>query len=215
MTPFRFTLRGDGPSDDMLLPVIRWVLMQHLKDVPLDGQFADWRALPRKPVDLADEIAASLKLFPCDLLVVHRDVETKLREERVEEIRKAVEKAGGTRGGIPPHVCVIPVRMSEAWMLFDEQAIRCAAENPNGKCKLNLPPLKRVESIADPKGILNKALITASELSGRRLEKFVRPGRARRVAEAIENFTPLRQLPAFKLFEADIRALAESWEPPE
>ena len=215
MTPFRFTLRGDGPSDDMLLPIIRWVLMQHLEGVPLDGQFAQWRTLPRKPVDLTDEIVTCLKLFPCELLVVHRDVETKSRDERVEEVSKAVAKARRTRSDLPPHVCVVPIRMSEAWILFDEQAVRCAAENPNGKCKLNLPALKRVESIAYPKANLEESLKTASELKGRRLDKFVTRGRARRVAEAIEDFSPLRQLSAFRLFEADIASFTKTWSPPE
>jgi hypothetical protein len=214
MTPFRFTLRGDGPSDAMLLPVARWVLMQHLEGVPLDPQFADWRALPRKPIDLTDEIVTSLKMFPCDLLLIQRDVETKSREDRVGEIRAAVEKARSTRA-IPPHVCVIPMRMSEAWVLFDETAIRFAAGNPNGKCKLSLPSLKKVESIADPKVVLNAALETASELTGRRLDKFRTSGKAVRVAGCIDDFAPLRALSAFRAFEGDIKAFVKTWSPPE
>ena len=37
--------------------------------------------------------------------------------------------------------------MTEAWLLFDESAIRVVAGNPNGKNPLNIPDLSVVEQI--------------------------------------------------------------------
>ncbi|MFZ2852979.1 MAG: hypothetical protein WAZ34_02570 [Rhodocyclaceae bacterium] len=95
----------------------------------------------------------------------------------------------------------IPVRMLESWLLCSEEAIRIAADNPNGKNPLNLPAIARVESAPDPKEILFNALRVASELSGRRLTKFRAEQRRHRVAELIEDFAPLRLLASFQEFE--------------
>jgi hypothetical protein len=40
-----------------------------------------------------------------------------------------------------PVVCVVPVRMMEAWLLIDEMAIRRVAGNPNGRIPIELPVL--------------------------------------------------------------------------
>ncbi|MBL8151214.1 MAG: AAA family ATPase [Blastocatellia bacterium] len=42
----------------------------------------------------------------------------------------------------------------EAWLMFDERAIREAADNPSGKEKLSLHPLNDVENITDPKEVI-------------------------------------------------------------
>ncbi len=211
MTPLRVTLCAEGPSDDMLSPIVRWALFQHLPGVPVVNQFAEWFGLPRRPRLLSEKIAASLGLFPCELLVVHRDADATTRAERVGEVREAVAALAAEGRVDPPYVCVVPVRMSEAWLLFDEGAVRSAAGNPNGKVKLSLPAVKSVEGLADPKERLNSLLNKASERTGRRLDKFKTSGRARRVAEYIEDFSPLRHLPAFQAFEEEVRAFTRVW----
>jgi hypothetical protein len=57
-----------------------------------------------------------------------------------------------------PHVPVIPIRMTEAWLLLDEAEIRRVAGSPNGKVSLGLPKAKDVESIPDPKAQLAQTL---------------------------------------------------------
>jgi len=111
------------------------------------------------------------------------------------------------------HVCVVPVRMQEAWLLFDESAIRRAAGNPTAHMPLRLPRLADVEELADPKSILHDALRTASGLRGRRLKAFS-PHRAAHLAgDYIRDFSPLRGLPAFRALEAEIEAVlrAHGW----
>jgi hypothetical protein len=193
----RLTLLSDGSTDQALLHVIDWLLRQRSMSV-FESAWADLRRLPRPPSKLAGRVMATMDLYPCDLLVIHRDAEREALEKRVEEIGEA------TRSLDVAVVCLVPVRMQEAWFLFDEAAIRLAAGCPSGRMPLDLPPLKSVESVPDPKKVLFQALTVASNLSGRR-RKQLRPD-VRRVAALINDFSPLRRLQAFKAFEEDLCA---------
>ena len=107
------------------------------------------------------------------------------------------------------HVCVVPVRMQEAWLLHDEAALREAAGRPTGTEELGLPPAHRWDRLADPKKVLYEALRVANGAKGRRAKSF-RPGRAaHRLADIITDWTPLRTLAAFAQLEADTRTALE------
>lgn len=95
--------------------------------------------------------------------------------------------------------------MQEAWLLFDEQAIRRAAGKPNGRHPLNLPNPAQLEAVPNPKETLIAALRSASELRGRRLARFNPHRQAYRLAQLIDDYSPLRQLPAFAALERDIQ----------
>src|SRR5262249_34801620 len=97
---------------------------------------------------LSDRIQKSIELYPCDLLFVHRDAEKELPERRRNEIRQAIELVSKETSFLPI-VCVVPVRMQEAWLLFDEPALRRAAGNPNGRMILQLPHLGELEGLPD------------------------------------------------------------------
>jgi len=87
--------------------------------------------------------------------------------------------------------------MTEAWLFFEEQAIRTAAGNSHGRELLDLPPPRKIESLPDPKSLLYDLLRSASGLRGRRLNNMPVSVYAARVSELIEDFSPLRQLSAF------------------
>lgn len=212
MKVLRHTLVSDGATDANLIPIIDWTL-KLIGGVKLsEGVRAEFGRLPKPPNGLADKLAKAIELHPCDVLFVHRDAEKQSPESRVAEIRDAL--AALPRKIQPPAVAVVPVRMLEAWLCFDEIAIRNAAGNPNGRAPLGLPSLKRVESRPDPKEDLRKALLAASELSGRRLKKFDTAAAFWRIVDCIENFSPLRELPAFQAFEQSIRSLKQNnWKP--
>lgn len=211
MRPLRVTLRAEGPSDDMLLPIIRWSLHRHFGEIPIDDRLADTRQLRETPHTLAEKIAAAERLFPCDVLFIHLDADKDPLLKRRQIASAVVELRA--EGFDTPHVCVIPVRESEAWLLIDEAAIREAAENRRGKVKLHLPARKKLETVADPKAVLDEAIRTASELTGRAWDKFIGRFRPFWVADGIADFSPLLDLPAFRAFDADVKAFAESWEP--
>ena len=101
-------------------------------------------------------------------------------------------------------MCVVPVRMTEAWFLFSEAAIRRAAGVPDGDQPLDLPPLARTETIADPKQMLHDALRTASGRSARRLRRFNVAEAQHRLAAILTGYSPLRALPAFRQLETDV-----------
>ncbi|XXY51180.1 hypothetical protein WME91_08550 [Sorangium sp. So ce269] len=188
----RLTFLSDGVSDQALLAVIRWLLRER-STIAFQLEWADLRRLHRPPSRLADRVRKALDLYPCNLLVVHRDAEREPMEKRCEEILDA------TRNIHVPVVSLVPVRMQEAWFLFDEHAIRRASGCPNGRNPLNIPPMKDAETIPDPKETLFDALRAASNLSGRRLKQF-HPD-VRRLADLMDDFSPLRKLTAFRALE--------------
>ncbi len=199
-----YTLLSDGSSDKALMPILTWLLRKHQVECAIQSNWADLRRLPKPPKTLSPRIISSLELYPCDLLFVHRDAEKEPREKRVAEIQEAVEQAIKKSVAVPPAVCVIPVRMQEAWLLFDEAALRNAAGNPRGRQPLQLPNLVKLEQQPDPKEILHKLLREASGLTGRKLKQFSVNEHVHRLAELIDDFSPLRILPAFQALEADV-----------
>lgn len=207
MRVLRFTLVADGASDRALVPVLRWLLRQHCDASPIQPAFSDLRRLRRPPRTLAERIERSIELYPCDLLFVHRDAETESIDKRAEEIRTAMEESAS--GTTAPVICVIPVRMQEAWLLIDEAALRQAAGNPAGRRPLDMPDVTQLEDLPDPKQVLHDLLRQASELRGRRLRQFNRRmgSRAHQVADRIDDFGPLRQLAAFRRLEGHVQNL--------
>jgi hypothetical protein len=199
----RFTLVSDGPSDQALIPILMWSLRRHGAEWAIEPQWADPRRIADPPRQLAPRIRLSLKLYPCELLFIHRDAEAQPLTRRLEEILHAIDELGG-EGAIPPFVCVVPIRMMEAWLLLDEVAIRAAAGNPNGRDELNMPPIRELEDIPDPKDVLHRVLINASGLGARR-RRSLNPRRlVYRVAELIEDFSVLDDIPAFARFDTEL-----------
>ena len=214
MNTLRFTLVTDGTTDAALIYPLRWLLVENRVQRPIEPAWADLRALPEPPTGLESRIAAAVSLYPCDLLFVHRDAEREPRERRLEEIRHAIQKVSADLFSGRPYVCVVPVRMTEAWLLFDERAIRGAAGNPNGSVPLALPPVSKVEGLPDPKETLHDLLIKATDKTARRLKNFAVGQAIHRLVELIEDFSPLRSAPAFSTLEAELREVIATagWE---
>jgi hypothetical protein len=204
-----YTFLSDGSSDKALMPILTWLLRENQINCPIQAEWADLRRLPKPPTNLSSRIIKSLELYyPCHLLFIHRDAEREAREKRVTEIIEAIETAKQSVA-TPPHICVIPVRMQEAWLLFNEAAIRKAAGNPRGREPLQLPDIRKLEQLPNPKNILHQMLYAASGLTGRRLKQFNVNESIHRLAELIDDFSPLRALSAFQELEAEIQTVVE------
>jgi hypothetical protein len=193
---FRYTLVADGSSDRCLLPIIDAVIneIQLIAEMGVIRQFVP----PSASVHgLSDRARAAFRDYPCDVLFVHRDAEREPMETRILEIDQALAGVNGTS-----FVPIVPIRMTEAWLLIEERAIRRAADNPNGTVGLVLPRIGEIENLPDPKQRLFDLLISASEKNGRRLQQFRSSIQTRRtrVADLIDDFTPLLQLRAFSAF---------------
>ncbi|HPO14570.1 MAG TPA: hypothetical protein PLI09_14095 [Candidatus Hydrogenedentes bacterium] len=209
MNSLRYTLLADGTSDRCLMQVINWTLEQipDLYNVSISSQFADPFMLNMSPKDGEEHVREAVRRYPCDVLFFHRDAEKEPRENRLEEIGKLTR---GLKHEKP--IPVVPVRMTEAWLLINERAIRLAADNPNGNVHLSLPLIHTIENLPDPKQTLKNLLIAASEKSGRRLTQFQRGinHRLYRVATYISDFSPLRNLSAYQVFEAETRSIMKT-----
>ena len=203
MSDLRYVLLSDGSSDNALVPLLTWILRQNLPHCAIQSQWADLGPLRRPPKNLAERIRACKKYYDFDLLFIHRDAEAQPREHRVAEIQAAVAEAGVDP--MPVVCCVVPVRMQEAWLLFDESAIRKASGNAGGRIPLDMPPLSGVERELDPKSLLHRLLREASGLSARRKRRLKVAQRVHRVPVLIADFSPLRGLSAFAALEADIK----------
>lgn len=204
------TLVADGASDRALIPIITWLMRRFCGSRPIQAEYADLRRLPNPPKRLVDRIHRSVEYFPCDLLFVHRDAEDATLERRRSEITAALSDGLG----VPtPAVCVVPVRMTEAWLLIDEAALRHASGNPNGTHPLSLPDVQRLERLPDPKGFLHDLMRRASGLRGRRLASFNRRLHGFRVADCIDDFSPLFRLAAFQVLVEEMKAVvvANGW----
>lgn len=206
MDELRYTLLSDGSANKALMPILTWILQQHLPTVAILEEWADLRLLPNPPSRsrLDERIRLSYELYPCDLLFIHRDAENISPDQRFSEINRAVQQIQSSIE-LPPMVHVVPIRMMEAWLLFDVGAIRRAAGNPHGRGSFNIPPLRRIEELADPKATIYEILRSASGLSGRRLESFNQRVALHRIPDYIEDFSPLRTLSAFRRLENDTR----------
>jgi hypothetical protein len=158
----RFLLVCEGSSD---IPLASHI--QRLLDT-LGHHHVDFDTSTRGRF-LVDKVRNGLELAPyCDLLFVHRDADNAGPDSRYREIESAVQDAQ-FRG---PRVGIVPVRMTEAWLLLDQTAIRKAVRKPNGRGPISLPSPTEVERRADPRAILNDALRDASETHGRRRERI-------------------------------------------
>lgn len=193
----KYTFCSEGPSDRVLLHHINWSL-ERLTTLPVDGEWADPHIFDNRNRDVATRVAQALSYYPCNLLFIHRDADGQGFLARRAEIRDAMRQAGIAIAS----VAVVPVRMTEAWLLSDEAALRSAAGRPAGLEKLHIPAVRSIEDLADPKTRFGDLLCAASEHRGRKLDQFRRslPSLKYRVAELVDDFSPLLQLPSFQQF---------------
>ncbi len=145
---------------------------------------------------------------PVDLLFVHRDADSTLQtaaagsRSRYEEINQGIVAAEYAGVSVP----IVPVQTTETWLLTNESEIRRVAGNPSGANPLELPQVRQLEGVADPKAALQDALLKAASPRGtRRRKDFVsRFNRHRR--QLLENLPVgglLEQLPSWLRFRDD------------
>ncbi|MCU0338416.1 MAG: DUF4276 family protein [Spirosomaceae bacterium] len=197
-----YVLISDGSSDRCLLPIIDYWLSKYFPEVIFQGENAVFRT--SQPKTLADKIKEAIVQYEPDWIFVHRDAEKE--NEPLQKRAKEIEEAVGKVQPVQTIVKIIPIRMTEAWLLIDEKAIRRAAGNPNGKVRLEIPKVSQLEQIANPKELLSQLLRQASELSGRSLAKLNVDKARHLVAEHTQNYELLSQLSAVKHFQRQLEA---------
>lgn len=166
-----FVFIGEGTSDDGLIPHLENLCVELGAD-EVTGTAVDFRRLG-DPIGktVRDRVSAALQLEPkANLYLIHRDADGRDPTPRYDEIGEAAEDCHLAQ----EWVAIVPVQETEAWLLLDETAIRSVAGRAIGKNALALPKPSRVEHVAQPKEVLQQALLSASETRGRRRERFRR-----------------------------------------
>ena len=131
--------------------------------------FPSRRSLPTcvaYPLLLGNFLNALIEALSCILAICSLcigDAESAPIEEREAEIRKALEKSSVESSVCV--VCLVPVRMQEAWLLIDEAALRRAAGNPNGTQPLDIPDVQKLEELSDPKQLILRASASGKRTS--------------------------------------------------
>lgn len=188
-----WSIVADGGTDRLLVPIIEWAI--HRLDPEVEILEPEFRKRSGSVRDF-------LRTYESDAMIifVHRDSESHPPEHRLREFDNV------TRTDVVP---VVPVRMSEAWVLFDGRAIARAVGSP--AVEVSAPKIDDIESISDPKDRLDELLFhAAGSPTGRRGRNFRRSIVQRRVSVAthIADYGPLEGLPAFQRFQD---ALAEGY----
>ena len=184
-----FSIIADGGTDQLLVPILQWAIHRLDPEVEiLEPGFSK----------RSGGVKEFLRTYTHDvmLLFVHRDSENMTLEERLKEF----ESTSGSNV-----VPVVPVRMSESWILFDGGAIARAAGSSIHT--VSVPRISGIESISDPKQHLDSLLLEAAgNPSGRRGKNFRRSLVERRmsVASFISDYSPLEGLTAFRSFQASL-----------
>ena len=200
------TLVADGRSDRVLVPLINKLMAVHCPCAYRDTDFVE--DYPASGNSLALRVRFALAQYPCDILFVHRDAEQRdAVQQREAEIKTAVAGLTVAR----PFIAIVPVRMTEAWLLADEQAIRHAAGNPTGRVPLNLPTESQIE-VVDAIERLFEALTLAKNLNNRRTSRLRPEALRHRVADHLDDLAALRRLPSFARFERGLRDLFQTPE---
>lgn len=200
---------AEGSSDAPLAGIVESLFLDRGFMVRLSAP--DFSLLDRTPKDVRSRVSAGLALIGdgADVVVVHRDADNAGADARLNEIEKAVQDAGRDFALVP----VIPIRMTEAWLLLDERAIRQVAGNPNGRMRLDLPTPREVEHVADPKTRLRDCLLAASGTAGRRREMFQKrfPQHRRQLLERLDPNGRVTSLEGWHALVDVIEQVAARW----
>jgi hypothetical protein len=200
---------SEGSSD---LPVADLVEALFLDEgIAVHLSRPDFSLLGKVPKDVRSRIEAGFKLLrqQADLVVVHRDADNVGAAARRLEVDTAANLAH-VAGAVVP---VIPIRMTEAWLLLSDVAIRQVAGNPRGRMDLELPKIHEVEGVADPKELLRDRILRASNATGRRREGVARRfnQHRRQLLERVDRTGPITKLSSWQQLLKDVSVISQGW----
>ena len=210
MKQLSLALYLEGPTDERFLPVIiqraaNRVLSQRALAVVEVIEPLVLRPSSKVQGNAERIFSVARQARGYDILIVHRDADARTPDRALERYFKPglklvqTSKEDVCRELIP----IIPIRMTEAWMMADVEAFRDVAGTDLSAEQLGFPLRPRqVESIRDPKHELNMALDQI--FARRRRRKRVRLGQyygplARRI-----RLDELDNVPAFRQFTKDL-----------
>jgi hypothetical protein len=122
----------------------------------------------------------------------------------INKINPAFDIVKNTDDACKNLVAVIPVQMTEAWMLADIDLLLTEINTDKTCGELNLPcKARNVETIADPKTRIKEAL-RAAQIGSRRRSKLSISNLYTPISQKL-TIRQLEQLPSFRSFKEEVR----------
>jgi hypothetical protein len=165
----------EGSTDKIFLPpVIRRSTLEVLAKHPKADGWNDINIIPIKPQKNGSQaqkvLAAATEARGCHLLIVHADADgptaIQARTNQFDPGLKLVKQAKG-------NICqdllpIIPIQEIEAWLLADKEALLRELGMAKNLGELGIPPVRQIESIAQPKERLENIIRIANRSRPRR-----------------------------------------------
>ncbi|WP_320779547.1 hypothetical protein [Streptomyces sp. CRN 30] len=207
----RVLFLSEGTSDQGLVSHVEGIAADLGVPVAVSAPDLRWLRIPAGH-SVIDKLRTTRDMGGAyDLAVIQRDADRGAPQDRRTEMANAV---GEVWPGLA-HVPAVPVRMLEAWLLLDEQAIREVAGNPRGRIPLDLPKAASVERVADPKQRLKDTIATASGCKGRRLTELHQrfPRNRHRLLDLLDRDGPVSEVASWRTFVAELSAALRAVAP--
>ena len=128
-----YVLVADGGTDRALVPIIEWAI--HRLDPVVEILEAEFRKRTGSVRDFLDGFQTGAMI-----VFVHRDGENQAPADRLREFD------GVDRRDVVP---IVPIRMTEAWLLVSAAAIARAADRP--EAAITVPAVQHLDTITNPK----------------------------------------------------------------
>ena len=152
-------------------------------------------------------LAAARRTAGYHALAVHCDADARTSDRALKERYapglRLVEKRASAEGNFCEHLFpIIPVKMTESWMLADAEVLIEVIGTSASPQDLKLPRPSNVESVEDPKGKLGAVIRRA--ISTRRRRKKVKTGELFEPVARRIRLDRLEQVDSFARFKSDL-----------
>lgn len=204
-------LYAEGPTDYYFLRPLLQRLCEDIcaRESPHNVEFSEVLALDHSsttknsPREQRILEAAKAARGVWRVLFVHADGAGQPARAREQLVQPAIELLQQEMAQDGCGVAVIPIRETEAWALWDGDALRQVFGTTLTDDDLGLPASANlVEAMPDPKAILNNAF-NATQPSGRRKRQGVSP-MLNALGEQV-SLARLRQIAGFSLLETELK----------
>lgn len=206
----------EGPTDARALPVLVRRTAEHILTQRGRPDVDVLEPLVIGQVEADDHagriLEAARSTHGYHVLLVHADADAPTREKAYQErflpgLNRVHEAASAAEKVCKLLIPLIPVRMTEAWMIADAEAVREVIGTDVPAADLGLPARPHeVEAVQDPKGVLAEAVRRA--IASRRLRRRFSIGSLYEPVAQTVRLECLAGVPAFQQFEQELtRAL--------
>lgn len=201
-----FAYAAEGSSDLHLKSFIENIIISNGADEVAGYEIGSeqWAEIGGRAVE--DKIGYMKENYAyVDFYIVHRDSDNVGYKARYKEVFEAARRHEVHQKIVP----LITDRMLEAWLMTDKEFLKTIAGNSNYNGNFNGINFSALDSIADPKSVLENLLCSISGCEGAKLKQFKKsfPEMRMRLANelSIDN-EYLRKMKSYQEFKANLIA---------